>query len=117
MTQTIAVNNNNDIYIGADGNLAFFTGLQATLQCCEHAAKTILGELVLQTDEGLPYFQAVWVGAPNIAQFENALINAVQAVSGVQNVLSVNISSINNTLLYDLTILTIYGQGVINGEV
>lgn len=115
MTVTLSVNSNNDIYVGVDGNIALAYDLTATLQACAQAAKTILGEMVLNTDQGIPYFQVVWVGVPQLPQFEAALRSAWLAVEGVTDILSVSLTQSGDTLLYSAEILTVYGQGVING--
>lgn len=114
MTQTFAVNSNNDLYIGKDGNLAIVSGLEAVLQNCEHAAKTTLGELVLQTNVGIPDFQVVWNGVPNIQQFDAALRQALLAVDGVVEVVSLITTRDADKLVYQATIRTIYGSGAIS---
>lgn len=116
MTTTFAVNSQNDIYIGTDGNLAIFFDLEATLQACEQAAKTQLAEMVLQTNLGLPNFQTLWIGNPSIQQWEAALISNLQTVDGVNQVSSVIITQTESTLNYTATIQTIFGTGSINGE-
>lgn len=115
MTQTFATNSNNDLYIGNDGNLVIFTGINAVLQACSNAAKAQLGEMVLAIDQGVPNFQLIWKGAPNIPQWEAALITTLEEVDGVDHVESVTVTIINNVLTYIATIVTIYGTGEING--
>lgn len=115
MTQTFAVNINNDLYIGKDGNLAIVNGLEAVLQNCAHAAKTVLGSLVLQTNIGVPYFETVWNGVPMVMQFQAGLRQAFLTVEGVIEVISLTTSQSVNTLLYNAVIRTIYGNGAING--
>ena len=115
MTQTFAVNQYNDIYIGEDGNLAIVYDLTATTQACQQAAKTILGEMIYAADQGLPYFEAVWIGVPQIAQYEAALRSAFLGVPGVLQVISLVLTQTENNLNYTATIMTTYGQGVISG--
>lgn len=112
---TIAVDKNNDIYLDADGNLAISYDLQAVLQGCEQAAKTLLGEMVLNVDQGIPYFDVVWVGVPNIEQYNAALRTAFFSVPDVLEVVSLMIQQTNNTLAYTAIIRTSYGSGGING--
>lgn len=114
MVKTLAVDSNNDLFIGASANLAVVTGLNATLQTCAHAAKAQLGEMVLAVNRGIPNFQTIWKGAPNFSQFENALRNALRNVNGVIEVLDVEITVTDNILSYTATISTIFGEGVIN---
>jgi hypothetical protein len=115
MTQTFGVNANNDIYIGTDGNLVIDRDIQAVLTACAQTVKTRLGEMVLAINDGLPYFETVWVGVPNIPQFEMALRRAILAVSGVNEILSLTTSQTGDVLSYTAVILTIFGQGTING--
>ena len=118
MTQTFSVNEFNDIYIGEDGNLSLSFGLRAVEQACEQAAKTQLGEMIYQTNQGIPNFQTIWSGGnPNIAQFDAALRVAILAVNGVTGIQSLNISASNNTLSYTAQINTIYGPGTLNNVI
>jgi hypothetical protein len=116
--QCFAVNSNNDMYIGEDGNLAIVFNLEGTLQACAHAAKTILGEMVFSVNQGLPNFQLVWVGVPNLPQYEAAVRVAILAVDGVVEIVSFLMDISDNTLKYTITIRTIYGVGVVtNGSI
>lgn len=115
MTQTFAVDANNDLFIGSDDRLGVASGLQAVLQNCEHAAKTILNEMVLAQGEGLPYFEAVWNGVPNIPVFEAAFRQRVGAVQDVEAVTTLTTQTVGEVLTYQATIRTVYGTGEING--
>ena len=107
---TFAVNSANDIYLDALGNLAFAFDLTAITQECQQAAKTLLGEMVYNTNQGIPYFQTLWIGVPNVQQFTAALRRAFLAVGGVLEVVSLITSQTNNTLSYTAVIRTIYGN-------
>lgn len=113
--RAFSVNTNNDLTLAADGNLAVVEGLRAVLHTCAQVAKAQLNEMVLAVDEGMPNFQTVWVGAPNLRQFEAYLSARLQRVEGVTNVLSLEASAANGTLRYTAVIETIYGEGVLNG--
>lgn len=115
MTQTLGTNSDNDIYVGSNGNLIIDRGQQAVLDACATAAKLQLGEAVLETGLGLPNFQTVWVGAPNIAIFENYLRRALLNVQGVTAVKNLTTSVVNNTLSYTAVIETIFGRAFLNG--
>lgn len=115
MTRIFAVDKNNDLYINEQGMLAINTGLQSVLQNCEHAAKAQLNEMVLNYDQGVPNFQTIWNGSPNIAQFRAGLRRAILAVEGVTNIDSLEITVSNNVLSYSAIIATIYGPGILNG--
>ena len=128
MTQTLScnVNNNpllganNDIYLDAQGNISMSFDLDAVLQECSQVAKTILGEMIFNTDLGVPYFQTVWIGVPNIAQFTAALRQSFLNVYGVLEVVSLltsqgGSSDPSDNLTYTAIIRTIYGTGAVNG--
>lgn len=110
MTKTFAVNSNNDLYIGIDGNLVIANDLVAVTQDCEHVAKTMLNSCVLQTNYGLPYFQVIFNGSPQIPQFQAALRQAFLNVDGVVDVLSLSTNQNANTLTYSAVIQTAYGN-------
>jgi hypothetical protein len=108
---TFAVNSANDIYLDSLGNLALAYDLTAITQECAQAAKTLLGEMIYNVDQGIPYFQFVWIGVPNIGQYTSALRQAFLAIDGVLEVVSIITSQTNNTLSYSAVIRTIYGSG------
>lgn len=114
MTRAISVDNLNDIYIGPDGSLALSSNLIATMQACQQAAQTQLGEMVFAVDQGLPNFSTVWNGAPNLAQFEAHLRRAITEVEGVVAIQSLTVAVAGNALTYRATIQTIYGTGALN---
>jgi hypothetical protein len=130
--QTLAanVNNNipgvapNDLYLDGDGNIAMSFGIEAVLEACAEAARTLLGEMLYNADQGIPYQQLVWVGVPNIAQFTAALQSAFLAVPNVLQVVSLTTSQgpspagapgEPNQLNYSAVIQTAFGTGVVNG--
>lgn len=103
-----------DIYLDEDGNLATSNNKQAVLEACAQAANTLLGEVVLNVNEGIPYFQVVWNGVPNLQQYESSLKNAFLNVGGggfVLDVPSLLIQIDGDTLKYTAIIETIYGIG------
>jgi hypothetical protein len=115
MTRTLAVDDTNDIFIGPDGALSVVTDLQAVLFACAQAVQAQLGEMMLAVDEGMPNFQTIWNGAPNLVQFEAYLRRTLTAVEGVNSVETVTIEVGGRALRYVATIATIYGPGVVNG--
>jgi hypothetical protein len=114
MVKAIAVNSNNDLFIGPSANFVVLEGLPAVLQICAQAVKAQLGEMVLNTDRGIPNFEVTWKGAPNIAQLENALRKTLLRVQGVIEISDLTINIQNNILIYRATILTSFGQGILS---
>lgn len=130
MTQTLScnvkVNNSylpnvapNDIYLDSQGNISISRDVNAILEECAQVARVILGEMIFNTDLGVPYFQTVWVGVPNIPQFTNALRQSFLNVAGVIEVVSLFTeqggANPSDNLAYTAIIRTIYGTGTING--
>jgi hypothetical protein len=115
MTKTFSVDDSNDLFIGRDGNLAIAVAIEAVLQNCAHAVKTRLGEMIFNTDQGIPFFETVWNGIPNIPQFEAAARQAILQVSGVVEIRLFNVVIIEGNLTYTAVIKTIYGEGTIDG--
>lgn len=123
LTLSCNVNNNlagvadNDIYLNSLGGLSVSTGIQAILENCAQAAKTRLGEEVLHTDQGIPYFSTVFVGVPNLQQARAAFRAAWLAVAGVLEVVSLILTQEDNTLSYTAIIRTTEGTGGLNGSI
>lgn len=116
MTQTLATNSKNDLFMNSSGSLTMLTGLPAVVAACATAAKAQLGEEVLAQNAGIPNFQTIWIGTPNYAIFSSYLRNALQNVDGVKEVNDITMSTQNNVLSYKATITTIYGNGTVNGQ-
>lgn len=108
--RTLSNDSNNDLYIAPNGQLSISSDLSALSQTCEHVVKTMMGELILQGDVGIPNFQLIWNGAPNIPQAENSLREALIAVQGVTDVTELEAFVKDNTFFYNATIKTIYGE-------
>lgn len=115
MPQTLTVNQNNDIFLDTNGNISTSFGIDAVLQACKTAAQAQLGEMIYAVNQGVPNFQTLWDGTPNVAQWEVALTNVLEAVLNVVNVLSLTVTIQNNQLIYQAIILTTYGEGTLNG--
>lgn len=103
----------SDLTIGGNGDLIMVTGLDAVLNDASRAAKTLLGEMVLAVDEGIPYFQVVWNGSPNLNQFQASFRARLLNVPGVVEIVSLSLGQLASTLAYRAVIRTIYGTGTI----
>lgn len=111
MVKTFSLNENNDIFIGEDGNLSISDGKNAVLFICENVAQTRLNEMIYDQGQGLPYLEAVFVGATNIPRFKSELTKELINVDGVLKVLNVELGREGkDTLTYEATILTEEGQ-------
>ncbi len=107
MVQTFATSSpNNDLFIGADGNLAILSGLAAIEAACATATRAQLGEMVFATDTGIPNFQALWIGTPEYNLWKSAILSTLQGVAGVTTVTSLNLSVSGSTVSYTARITT-----------
>lgn len=112
--RTLGVDTNNDLVL--DGRaLAVAVDLQAVLQVCAHCAKAILREMVFAQEQGMPYFETVWVGNPTTAPFEAAFRARIAQVDGVVAIDDLTTAQVGDSMVYEATIRTIYGTGAISG--
>lgn len=114
MTRTFQVNGNNDLSV-TSGTLTVARDLDAVLLICQHAAKAILGEMVFQTNQGMPYFETVWDGNPTTAPFEAAFRLRIPQIEGVESIEELITEQVGGRMVYSATINTIYGRGQIGG--
>lgn len=106
----------NDIYLNALGNINLSNGIEAILENCAQAAKTRLGELVFNTNLGVPYFTTLFIGVPLVEPFNAALRASWLAVNGVIEVISLDTIRENNTFIYTAVIRTIEGIGQLRAD-
>lgn len=114
--RNLAVDQNNDLFIGGDGRLSINVDLDAAMQSAQHAAQAQLGEMVLNINQGVPNFQTIWESSANLAQFEAFVRAAILATPNVIEVRDLNTEVRDGTVFYTATIATIYGTGVIANE-
>jgi len=112
---TFMSNEDNDWILDPNNNLAIGTGdsnihgQEALAVCARHYAQTILGEMIHQTDRGLPFFGDVF-GQVQLISFEAALRERLLELEGVIEVLNVETTIIDDILSYSVDIKTIYGN-------
>lgn len=109
MVKSFAFDSTNDLYLDTSSNLAIAQDIEAVKFACQNAIQTILGEMIYQTNQGVPYFQIVWKGNPNLLQFKAALTATLLTVANVKEVVTIEFSRDGNRLNFVCTILTIFG--------
>lgn len=112
--RTFATTSRNDLAISGR-SMRLVTDIDAVLLVCAHAAKAILGEMVFAQEQGMPYFETVWVGAPRTAPFEAAFRQRIQQVEGVVRVEELETTREDDVMSYRAVITTVYGTGTLNG--
>ena len=113
--RTLSVNENNDLLLNELGNLTLKTDIDAVLLTARQYASTLLGEMIHNADQGVPYFGVAFGSSPNIAQFEAALRRRLLQCPGVGRVDALSASLSGDVLSYTATITTEFGQGTVNG--
>ncbi len=117
MSRVFAENENNDIYLGSDNQLAVNDDLYAVLQGCKAAVEIQKGEALYSQENGMPNDSVIWSGTPNLQQFEFFARKQISKVSGVIDIENFIVTISDNVLEYQATIKTIYGTGDINGSI
>lgn len=113
--RTFQTDENNDLVQDAAGNLVLFSGLDAEGQETRHFAATSRGEMIHQTQNGVPFFPLSFGSTPSIQQFEAAVRARLRQAPDVVEVLSVEASQVSDTLVYTAQIRTTSGVATING--
>jgi hypothetical protein len=104
----------NDLYLDEFGNIAIGLDNNAVSQLCRNAAQTKTGELKYSVNRGIPFDDSVFSGSPNINQFRYFLRIIFMTITGVQEVVSINVSFLAGQLTYYAKIRTIYGPQSFN---
>lgn len=102
---TFSITNNNDIYLGIDGNLSMAQDLGGVEAVCRNHAQTILGEMMHATDMGVPYF----FGSASLAQIRASLRRRLLQVDGVTAIDRLDVLVDGDAIKYTADIRTIYG--------
>lgn len=113
--KTIATNSDNDIYLGADGNVPIINGTESVSQTAVHYAKTLRNEMIHAYDLGVPFFIVTFGANVNIPQFAAAMKARILQAPGVTAITSFETTQEGEVLKYTATIETIYGAATING--
>lgn len=117
MNSTFLLNKDNDFEIGQDGNLRFVSGQAAIQQLAKDYLEVYKNELYFQQGEGLPYFENIFTGSPNIYLFEKALRSRILSIPGVNRIETLEIKRKEtniNALEFYLTLQTDSGTITVN---
>lgn len=112
---TFATDEDNDLVIGADGNLSLITSIPAVAQTAAHYAQTLLNEMIQDYDNGVPFFIVAFGSSASIPQFEAAMKKRILQAPEVTGIASFETAQDGDVLRYTATIETIYGSANING--
>lgn len=109
--KSLSINDNNDIFVGTDGNIAISTGAPAILQNTRTAMQAQRGEMQYAIDDGMPTRLTAFDGF-NPTQFEAAARAVIGAVAGVNAVNEFEAVNNAGTVEYSAVISTT--EGVLN---
>ncbi|MDE1480451.1 hypothetical protein [Xenorhabdus bovienii] len=112
---TFAVDENNDLMLGDDGNLSLVREAGAVRNLCTHYARALRGEMLHKVDKGIPYWKTTFGRDADIPMFEAAFRERMREVDGVEEVVSFQAAIDNNELHYIAVIRSTYGSFTLNG--
>jgi len=109
-----ALNEDNDLFI-EDGKLGIYEDQEAVAQTAVNVMCTVKGEVVLNQNRGIPYFEILFNNKPNTALFRSYALNLLNQIPQINNVTGMKIIKDKNLLKYSINLDTIYGRVVANG--
>lgn len=101
---------NNDLYLNGQNQVATGSDNEAIAQIVINALRTIKGELQLNIDSGVPYFETIFNKNPDIQLWQGFMIEEAEKIDGVIKVDSMDITIDDDQLSYEMKIKTIYGE-------
>ena len=104
--KTFAQDSHNDIRIGSDGQFATVDGLDAYSAVIADVVRTVRGELQLDTERGVPYFETVFKSVNGIDIWKNDVRKRILEFPFVKSIDSFEASYANKKLEYTLHIST-----------
>ncbi len=110
----LALNEDNDLFI-ENGNLGMYYDQEAVAQTAVNIVCTVKGEVVLNQNRGIPYFEILFNNKPNTALFRSYVLNLLNQVPEINTVSGMKIIKDKNLLKYSLDLDTIYGRVEANG--
>lgn len=113
----IALDDNHDIYLDKEGNLALCKDIEAVKTSVDCATKTNYGEIVLNTRLGIPFFETIFTAHPDIDLWMNFMKQAILSIPKVLGIIAFKTNEYrkDKVLKYAVVINTEYGEAEING--
>ena len=111
----IDLNENNDIYIDSNGNLALCKDIEAVKNSVLCSCRTNYGEIVLDTRKGIPYFETIFTAHPDIELWKSYMKQTILSVPKVLGIVAFKHIIEKQILKYTVVISTEYGTEEING--
>ena len=110
--KTFAQDSHNDIRIGSDGQFATVNGLDAYSAVIANVVRTVRGELQLDTERGVPYFETVFKSINGIDIWKSEVRKIVNGLSFVKSIVSFDVSwdPLSKKLNYEMVVETDEGK-------
>lgn len=102
------------LLINDKGNLGILKDMEALKITLEQYVRTHKGEMIHQTDKGIPYIEGIFNKYDPIA-FEVSLRKRIKDLPEILRIISLDIIKADTVLKYDLTVESIYGRLSISG--
>ncbi len=112
--KTLAINENNDIFLDASGSLAFSQGKQARADIATCKTRTLYGEVPLSARSGIPFFDVVF-NKFDPKLFEQFLRQTLMEVPGAEKVTQYEYNISGGVLTYRAVLTTQDGEVTVNG--
>jgi hypothetical protein len=116
MVQSIAIDDDGDMYLDGSNNLVMVTGIDAIAQNSVTAMRAQRNEMQYAMTSGMPTAATAFDNFDPIA-FEAAARKVLLAVTGVLSVTSFTVGATDNKLQYAATLNTESGPTTIQGIV
>ena len=112
--QTIAINENNDIYLDNSNNLALKRDLAAMGDIFVNKSQTVKNEL-LYSDKGIDFFNTIFASPAYPDLFQNELTNELENTEAAEKVENFEGQTDDGIFKYSAEIETVYGRVALNG--
>ena len=112
---TIATNQeDNDIYLDKDGNIAFASNAQAVGNVSRNAIRTQMGELQFNRYYGVPYFQTVFIDYSTIDIWKSYVEDILKDLEHIDSINDMSAEIKDSVLSYSIELETDFGEIVTN---
>lgn len=113
----IALDDNNDIFLDENRNIALCRDIEAVKTSVSCATKTNYGEIVLNTRLGIPFFETIFTAHPDIDLWMSFMKQAILSIPKVLGIIAFKTNEYrkDKVLKYAVVINTEYGEAEING--
>lgn len=113
--KTIATDDNNDLFINAEGNIKISDDLDALANISKNAVLVNQGELEYNQQKGIPYLETIFTDNVNTDMFQANIIQTLEALDGVERVSAFSFDIKDGVYSYRVEEITEYGTVVLNG--